>query len=90
MWTTTNNTRHSAVQASITRVIKQWLAVGRYGRQKSSTYTMERQFVVLPVLPPLFTFFQTITGCFLKIKQLIDDNTAVIVGVALGIAALEV
>lgn len=32
----------------------------------------------------------TITGCFLKIKQLIDDNTAVIVGVALGIAALEI
>ncbi|XP_042248584.1 tetraspanin 35 [Thunnus thynnus] len=29
------------------------------------------------------------TGCFQKIKQLIDDNTVVIVGVALGIAALE-
>lgn len=35
-------------------------------------------------------FPQTITGCFPKIKQLIDDNTVVIVGVALGIAALEV
>lgn len=32
----------------------------------------------------------SITGCFPKIKQLIDDNTVVIVGVALGIAALEV
>lgn len=32
----------------------------------------------------------TITGCFPKIKQLIDDNTVVIVGVALGIAALEI
>ncbi|KAF3846800.1 hypothetical protein F7725_003878, partial [Dissostichus mawsoni] len=31
-----------------------------------------------------------ITGCFPKIKQLIDENTSVIVGVALGIAALEV
>lgn len=90
MWTTTGNTHHSAVQALITRVIKQWLTVLRYGRQKSSTYTTERHFVVVPVLPPLFTFFQTITGCFPKIKQLIDDNMVVIVGVALGIAALEV
>lgn len=32
----------------------------------------------------------TITGCFPKIKQLIDENTVVIVAVALGIAALEV
>lgn len=32
----------------------------------------------------------TITGCFPKIKQLVDDNTVVIVGVALGIAALEI
>ncbi|KAG7237443.1 hypothetical protein INR49_032289 [Caranx melampygus] len=32
----------------------------------------------------------SITGCFPKIKQLIDDNTVVIVGVALGIAALEI
>ncbi|XP_070837672.1 tetraspanin 35 [Chaetodon trifascialis] len=32
----------------------------------------------------------TITGCFPKIKKLIDDNTVVIVGVALGIAALEI
>ncbi|XP_068606218.1 tetraspanin 35 [Brachionichthys hirsutus] len=32
----------------------------------------------------------TITGCFPKIKALIDDNTVVIVGVALGIAALEI
>lgn len=32
----------------------------------------------------------TITGCFPKIKQLIDENTSVIVGVALGIAALEI
>lgn len=32
----------------------------------------------------------TITGCFPKIKQLIDDNTVVIAGVALGIAALEI
>ncbi|KAM9346574.1 tetraspanin 35 [Symphorus nematophorus] len=32
----------------------------------------------------------TVTGCFPKIKQLIDDNTVVIVGVALGIAALEI
>ncbi|XP_051243291.1 tetraspanin 35 isoform X2 [Dicentrarchus labrax] len=32
----------------------------------------------------------TITGCFPKIKDLIDSNTVVIVGVALGIAALEV
>lgn len=32
----------------------------------------------------------TITGCFPKIKQLIDDNTVVIVAVALGIAALEI
>ncbi|XP_004562939.1 tetraspanin 35 [Maylandia zebra] len=31
----------------------------------------------------------TITGCFPKIRKLIDDNTAAIVGVALGIAALE-
>nr|XP_046272605.1 tetraspanin 35 [Scatophagus argus] len=30
------------------------------------------------------------TGCFPKIKQLIDDNTVVIVGVALGIAVLEI
>lgn len=33
---------------------------------------------------------QTITGCFPKIKQLVNDNTLVIVGVALGIAVLEV
>lgn len=33
---------------------------------------------------------QTITGCFPKIKQLMDDNMVVIIGVALGIAALEV
>ncbi|XP_069566212.1 tetraspanin 35 isoform X1 [Brachyistius frenatus] len=32
----------------------------------------------------------TINGCFLKIKYLIDENTVVIVGVALGIAALEI
>ncbi|XP_074553167.1 tetraspanin 35 [Halichoeres trimaculatus] len=32
----------------------------------------------------------TITGCFPKIKQLVEDNTVVIVGVALGIAALEI
>ncbi|XP_034568026.1 tetraspanin 35 [Notolabrus celidotus] len=32
----------------------------------------------------------TITGCFPKIKQLIDDNTVVIVAVALGIAVLEI
>ncbi|XP_038549249.1 tetraspanin 35 [Micropterus salmoides] len=32
----------------------------------------------------------TITGCFPKIKKLIDDNTVVIVAVALGIAALEI
>ncbi|XP_051243290.1 tetraspanin 35 isoform X1 [Dicentrarchus labrax] len=38
---------------------------------------------------PLY-FPQTITGCFPKIKDLIDSNTVVIVGVALGIAALEV
>ncbi|KAM7386268.1 hypothetical protein PAMA_009075 [Pampus argenteus] len=31
-----------------------------------------------------------VSGCFPKIKQLIDDNTVVIVGVALGIAALEI
>ncbi|XP_043955248.1 tetraspanin 35 [Gambusia affinis] len=29
-------------------------------------------------------------GCFTKIKKLIDNNTVVIVGVALGIAALEI
>ncbi|XP_041672955.1 tetraspanin 35 isoform X2 [Cheilinus undulatus] len=32
----------------------------------------------------------TLTGCFPKIKQLIDENAVVIVGVALGIAALEI
>ncbi|XP_034395594.1 tetraspanin 35 isoform X2 [Cyclopterus lumpus] len=32
----------------------------------------------------------TITGCFPKIKKLIDDNTVVIVAVALGIALLEI
>ncbi|KAM4531277.1 tetraspanin 35 isoform 1-T2 [Odontesthes bonariensis] len=32
----------------------------------------------------------TIPGCFPKIKQLIDENTVVIVAVALGIAALEI
>ncbi|XP_071330696.1 tetraspanin 35 [Trachinotus anak] len=32
----------------------------------------------------------SVTGCFPKIKQLIDDNTVVIVAVALGIAALEI
>ncbi|KAK9535612.1 hypothetical protein VZT92_007984 [Zoarces viviparus] len=32
----------------------------------------------------------TITGCFPKIKELIEDNTVVIVAVALGIAALEI
>ncbi|XP_040918834.1 tetraspanin 35 [Toxotes jaculatrix] len=32
----------------------------------------------------------TITGCFPKIMQLIDENTVVIVGVALGIAVLEI
>ncbi|KAE8283652.1 Tetraspanin-1 [Larimichthys crocea] len=30
------------------------------------------------------------TGCFPKIKELVDENTVVIVGVALGIAALEI
>ncbi|XP_063326538.1 tetraspanin 35 [Pelmatolapia mariae] len=30
-----------------------------------------------------------ITGCFPKIRKLVDDNTVAIVGVALGIAALE-
>nr|XP_057905335.1 tetraspanin 35 [Doryrhamphus excisus] len=34
--------------------------------------------------------FSTVPGCFAKIEQLIDDNTEVIVGVALGIAALEI
>ncbi|XP_037544762.1 tetraspanin 35 [Nematolebias whitei] len=33
---------------------------------------------------------QMINGCFPKIKKLIDDNTVVIIGVALGIAALEI
>ncbi|KAK5856697.1 hypothetical protein PBY51_008276 [Eleginops maclovinus] len=33
---------------------------------------------------------KNITGCFPKIKELIDDNAVVIVGVALGIAALEI
>lgn len=32
----------------------------------------------------------SIPGCFPKIKHLIDENTVVIVGVALGIAALEI
>ncbi|XP_078126347.1 tetraspanin 35 [Sander vitreus] len=32
----------------------------------------------------------TIDGCFTKIKQLINDNTMVIVAVALGIAVLEI
>ncbi|XP_030591458.1 tetraspanin 35 [Archocentrus centrarchus] len=32
----------------------------------------------------------TVTGCFPKIKQLIENNSAAIVGVALGIAALEI
>ncbi|KAK2833926.1 hypothetical protein Q5P01_017815 [Channa striata] len=32
----------------------------------------------------------TISGCFPKIKQLIDNNTVAIVAVALGIAALEI
>ncbi|XP_023151483.2 tetraspanin 35 [Amphiprion ocellaris] len=32
----------------------------------------------------------TIAGCFPKVKQLVDENTVVIVGVALGIAALEI
>ncbi|KAM9843810.1 tetraspanin-1-like [Aulostomus maculatus] len=32
----------------------------------------------------------TIPGCFPKIKELIDENTVVIAGVALGIAALEI
>ncbi|XP_029492001.1 tetraspanin-1-like [Oncorhynchus nerka] len=32
----------------------------------------------------------TITGCFPKFKQLIDENTIAIVAVALGIAALEI
>uniref|UniRef100_A0A8C6TLW2 Tetraspanin n=1 Tax=Neogobius melanostomus TaxID=47308 RepID=A0A8C6TLW2_9GOBI len=32
----------------------------------------------------------TIPGCFTRINQLINDNTVVIIGVALGIAALEV
>ncbi|KAF3700615.1 Tetraspanin-1 [Channa argus] len=32
----------------------------------------------------------TITGCFPKIQQLVDNNTVAIVAVALGIAALEV
>ncbi|XP_036004491.1 tetraspanin 35 [Fundulus heteroclitus] len=31
-----------------------------------------------------------VNGCFTKIKQLIDDNTVVIVAAALGIAALEI
>lgn len=31
-----------------------------------------------------------LTGCFPKIKQIIDDNSVVIVGVALGIAVLEI
>nr|XP_040047817.1 tetraspanin 35 [Gasterosteus aculeatus aculeatus] len=31
-----------------------------------------------------------VTGCFAKIKKLIEDNMAAIVGVALGIAALEI
>ncbi|XP_034750510.1 tetraspanin 35 [Etheostoma cragini] len=31
-----------------------------------------------------------ITGCFPKIKQLIDDNMVAIVAVALGIAVLEI
>ncbi|XP_061892636.1 tetraspanin 35 [Entelurus aequoreus] len=34
--------------------------------------------------------FTTIPGCFVKIKQLIEDNTVAIVAVALGIAALEI
>lgn len=31
-----------------------------------------------------------VTGCFQKVKDLVDDNTVVIVAVALGIAALEI
>lgn len=43
----------------------------------------------------LFSYYylfpiQTVTGCFPKFMKLIDDNSTVIVGVALGIAALEV
>uniref|UniRef100_A0A3Q2QIB2 Tetraspanin 34b n=1 Tax=Fundulus heteroclitus TaxID=8078 RepID=A0A3Q2QIB2_FUNHE len=33
---------------------------------------------------------EIVNGCFTKIKQLIDDNTVVIVAAALGIAALEI
>ncbi|XP_010873259.2 tetraspanin 35 [Esox lucius] len=33
---------------------------------------------------------QAITGCFLKFKNLINDNTVAIVAVALGIAAIEI
>ncbi|XP_077355320.1 tetraspanin 35 isoform X1 [Festucalex cinctus] len=33
--------------------------------------------------------FTAIPGCFVKFTQLIDDNTVVIIAVALGIAALE-
>ncbi|XP_046894018.1 tetraspanin 35 isoform X2 [Hypomesus transpacificus] len=32
----------------------------------------------------------TVTGCFPKFQKLIDENSAVIAGVALGIAALEI
>lgn len=45
---------------------------------------------MLPSLMSTLYFPQTITGCFPKIKQLMDDNIVVIIGVALGIAALEV
>ncbi|XP_061567729.1 tetraspanin-1-like [Cololabis saira] len=36
------------------------------------------------------TAAQNTPGCFIKIKRLVDDNTIVIVAVALGIAALEI
>lgn len=33
---------------------------------------------------------QTVPGCYPALRKLVDDNAVVIIGVALGIAALEV
>lgn len=93
----TADTHHPAVQTGINPAIN-LETVLQYGLPQMTQHThLHAQCCYVTIylnhlnaITVPFCCHQTITGCFPKIKQLINDNTMVIVGVALGIAALEV
>lgn len=97
IWHVTADTHHSAVQTRRNHAVN-LETVLQYGlpQLKQHTHLHAQCCYITIYLNHLnattvpFCFHQPITGCFPKIKQLINDNTLVIVGVALGIAALEV